>query len=66
MKEMLHLRSETVEKYSFRRLTGDEEAQVEEHLLVCDKCRNRLDEFEAFVHAVRQGSSKVTVSASGN
>jgi predicted anti-sigma-YlaC factor YlaD len=58
---MAHLHSETVEKYLFRRLTEVDEARCEEHLLVCEKCRDRLDEFERFVQTLRQGAEKVTV-----
>jgi len=62
----LHLPSEVVEKYSFHRLAEPEEARAEEHLLVCNKCRNRLDDFEILVQALRQGSAKVKISAGGN
>jgi predicted anti-sigma-YlaC factor YlaD len=59
---MAHLHSETVENYLFRRLTEMEEARAEEHLLLCERCRNRLDEFEHFVQCLRHASAKAIVS----
>lgn len=39
------------------RLPEPEQAVIEEHLLVCEICRNRLDEAEAFAKAMRQAIS---------
>jgi predicted anti-sigma-YlaC factor YlaD len=39
-----------------------EEARAEEHLLLCERCRNRLDEFEHFVQCLRHASAKAIVS----
>ncbi len=54
---MRHLRSDTLEKYSLRRLTEAQVVRAEEHLIVCSACRESLDEFEAFRQALRQGLS---------
>jgi hypothetical protein len=66
---MRHLSSNAIEKYSLQRLTEGIGARVEEHLLICDGCRESLDEFEAFRQAIKDGSDansgKATMTAGG-
>ena len=66
---MRHLGSNMIEEYSLQRLSESKVAQVEEHLLLCDGCRESLDEFEAFRHAIKEASDasggKTTRAAGG-
>jgi hypothetical protein len=49
-----HLSGETIERYSLKRIrNGTHIQRAEEHLLVCQECRTRLDEFEAMVRFLR-------------
>lgn len=54
---MPHLASNTIEKYSLQRLNDAQVARAEEHLIVCDNCRERLDQFESFRVLLRVGLS---------
>lgn len=55
MPEMVgqHPSDDDLELYALGRLTEPDLGRVEEHLLVCEECRVRLDEEDAFVKAVR-------------
>lgn len=48
-----HQTEEQLELYALGRLPGPAIAVVEEHLLVCISCQERLDEVEAFALAMR-------------
>ena len=61
---MIHLRADVLEDFALGRLPEKGVARVEEHLLVCDTCRNRLDNVEAFVISVRAGSADTTAVTS--
>jgi hypothetical protein len=54
---MRHLKLDTVEQYSMGVLTDSEVSRVENHLLLCSTCRERIDEFDAFRHAVKDAFS---------
>ena len=43
-----------LEQYALGKLTGDRLGQVEEHLLLCETCRDRLAELDADIGAIRQ------------
>jgi hypothetical protein len=47
-----HVEEEELECYSMRALNEAQVAEVEEHLLVCETCRQRLDEVDCFVRGV--------------
>jgi hypothetical protein len=47
----IHPEEELLESYALGRLSDDETATVEEHLIECDLCRDRLVELEDFVTA---------------
>jgi hypothetical protein len=42
-----HPDESTLDEYLLERLSEPELSRIEEHLLICDTCRNRLDEFSA-------------------
>ncbi len=48
-----HFDEDTLEQRALGRLGGPTLAAVEEHLLVCEQCRDRLTEIERFIAAFR-------------
>jgi anti-sigma factor RsiW len=55
--EISHQPDDRLELYALGRLPEPEVTVVEEHLLVCLSCRQRLDEVELFAVAMRQAIS---------
>jgi hypothetical protein len=49
-----HLDAEILEQYAMGRLSDDQAAECEEHLLFCHSCQDRLEEFDRFLLAMRQ------------
>jgi len=49
----IHLSDEQLELYALDRLADADEDRIEGHLLLCDPCRNRLDEIGAFAFGMR-------------
>jgi anti-sigma factor RsiW len=49
-----HIAEDTLEAYSLGLLSEDELGPVEEHLLVCPACQERLRVADAFVATIRQ------------
>ena len=54
-----HLDEETAEKYSLGRLSARKAAGIEEHLLLCESCRQILTSSDAYVAAMQKASAKV-------
>ncbi|MCS6953184.1 MAG: hypothetical protein RMK57_11180 [Bryobacterales bacterium] len=54
-----HIEEEDLELYSLGRLSGSREEAVEEHLLVCETCQDRLAETDAYVLAMRTAAAKL-------
>jgi len=52
--ETSHQPDDRLELYALGRLPEADLAIVEEHLLVCTSCQERLDELELFAIAMRQ------------
>ncbi len=50
---MPHISDDVVELYLMGRLNEPEVAPLEEHLLICEDCRNRLEETETCFAAMR-------------
>jgi hypothetical protein len=48
-----HIEEELLERYSLGKLGEDECASLEEHLLVCHSCQDRLAETDEFVRTIR-------------
>jgi hypothetical protein len=48
-----HLSEELAEAYSMNRLSEGQAASVEEHLLVCEVCRTKVEETDEFVRVIR-------------
>src|ERR1700722_4339520 len=49
----LHASDGWLELYALRRLSGSEVEQIEEHLLLCRSCLDRLEEIGTFALAMR-------------
>jgi hypothetical protein len=58
MGEIHHLGAEDLEKYSMGTSSPEETARVEEHLLVCEGCQDRLRENDEYLLAVRMASQQ--------
>ena len=53
-----HLDDERLDGYALSRLDEAATAECEEHLLVCEACRERLDQTEAFVAGIRTAAPR--------
>ena len=62
---MAHITEDALEEYAMRTLPDSEWDRIEEHLLVCAECRNRLTATDAFVVAMRGAAAKIKESGSG-
>jgi len=58
-----HLGGELLESYSIGRLSEQESARLEEHVLVCEMCQDRLAEADSWVRAVRRAASGLPAPA---
>jgi hypothetical protein len=47
-----HATHEALEEFAFGRLRGAALTKLEEHLLICEECQDRLSELDAFVQAM--------------
>jgi hypothetical protein len=54
-----HPSNDLLERYSLTRLADRDLAYVEEHLLICEWCRQRLSETEAFISATRAATREL-------
>jgi hypothetical protein len=52
-----HLDEDQAERYAMGRLTEEEQAQCEEHLLVCNTCRDQVEEADRFVAAMKSATA---------
>jgi len=51
-----HASDELLEQYAMCKLPEPDTADLEEHLLICSECRDRLEETETFLLAFRQAA----------
>jgi hypothetical protein len=51
-----HADAEDLERYSLGASSPDEIARIEEHLLVCEDCRNRLRETDSFLNSIQMSA----------
>jgi hypothetical protein len=54
-----HIGAETAEKYSMGKLPARKVPEVEEHLLICEPCRQAVAASDAYVAAMRMAAAKV-------
>ena len=50
---MYHVSEDALEEYSLHHLRQDETETVAEHLVICEKCRVRLESIETFIDDLR-------------
>jgi len=55
----IHPSEEVLEEYALGRLTGPELEQLEEHLLVCAQCQDRLAETDEFIVIMKQAAGRL-------
>ena len=48
-----HVSDEQLDQYALKRLTEAEVAALEEHLLICPECQDRLQLTDDFIEALR-------------
>jgi hypothetical protein len=49
-----HIEEATLERYSMGSLAEEAAAEVEEHLLLCEACRTRVTEADAYIRAMKR------------
>jgi hypothetical protein len=54
-----HIEDDELELYALGRLCESRVVAVEEHVLICESCQDRLAETEAYVQAVRAAAAKL-------
>ena len=54
-----HIDEETIERYSSGELAARIVAPVEEHFLICEPCRKRLEGSDAYFAAMSQAAAKL-------
>jgi hypothetical protein len=54
-----HMEPEELERYSLGYTTAVETERIEEHLLVCEQCREKLDETEGFAIAMKAAATQL-------
>lgn len=54
-----HLDAEELDEYSLGKTPESDAHRIEEHLLLCDGCRQRLDRNDSYVRTMRQASARV-------
>jgi hypothetical protein len=53
------------EEYVFGRVSGDECAVFEEHLLVCARCRDELNDTDEYIHLMRAAAAEFDLVSAG-
>jgi hypothetical protein len=53
-----HIREDVLERYSMGRVPEEEAAGLEEHVLVCPECQDRLESIDDFIVAFREAASR--------
>jgi hypothetical protein len=66
VKLVRHPSEDSLERYSMGTLPGSETGPLEEHLLLCNHCRDRLESTDEYVAAMRAAASElVDVAVNG-
>jgi hypothetical protein len=60
----LHIEDEVLERYSIGSLPEELVAEVEEHLLLCLICQNRLSETDRFLMLLREAATRLSAQPS--
>ena len=62
---MQHASDDRLERYAMQTLPDSESRPLEEHLVMCQSCRERLDETEQYVAAMRSAAAKIEDNGKG-
>jgi anti-sigma factor RsiW len=54
-----HLEEGDLERYSMGAMPEEEAAPFEEHLLICETCRRRVDDCDEFVAALKSAAAQL-------
>ena len=54
-----HAPEDLLERYSMRRLTDEESELLEDHLMFCQWCQDKLESVESFLYVAREASRRV-------
>lgn len=60
-----HCSSASLERYVLGNLPQEELDRLEEHLLICEACRRKLDESERYLRAMRSAAARLRAEESG-
>jgi hypothetical protein len=56
---MEHISEDDVERYAMRTLPDSDCTTLEEHLLICQQCRDRLTATDEYLTAMRSAAKKI-------
>jgi anti-sigma factor RsiW len=59
-----HVEDDDLEEYLMGRLSDNDGAQLEEHLLICESCRGRLVEVEETIRLIREAMRSIRLVGS--
>jgi hypothetical protein len=59
MEKSVHVAEDQLERYSIGTLHGTAVAQVEEHVLICETCQNKLASIDSWVRSVRRAGAQL-------
>ncbi len=60
-----HVSQDALEQYAMETLPESEIEPLEEHLLVCEPCQDRLTHIDQFIAALRAAARKIAQDAPG-
>ena len=55
-----HMDADEIESYSMGTLPEEERDRFEEHLLICEFCRNRVEKSDDYIAAMREAAGEVS------
>lgn len=65
MEIVQHATDDALERHAMRTLPAPESDHVEEHLLICQSCRDRLQATDDYVAAMKSAAGKIRVGEKG-
>jgi len=57
-----HLNPEKIERYSLGLMEEVDAATIDEHLLMCEKCRSLVEDTDAYIAAIRAAARQIESS----
>ena len=59
MNAVEHISEDDLERYAMRSLPARDSERLEEHLLICHRCQDRLRETDEYVAAMKAAAGKI-------